>query len=469
MAWKFLERCGVSGIQFIVLIILARILSPDDNGTVALVTVYISILEVFLAGGFGLALTQKKNADDLDFSSVFYAQLVFCMVLYGISYIIAPYLASFYGNEQLTSLIRVLGIKLIIAGFYNIQSTHNVKNMKFKNLFFSNLIGIIASAFVGIGMAYSGFGVWALVGQVLSFVTVSTIVLWVKKSFSPKLIFSYQRLKGLFSFGWKILVFNLIETLYLNLRTLVIGKVYSTADLAYYNKGEQFPKLILNNVNTSIDAVLFPAISMIQDNLSKVKVMTRKSIRMSSYVIFPCMVGIFVCAEPLVIILLTEKWLSSVFYIRVFCVMYAFKPIETANLSAIKAIGRGDVFLRIQIMKKVIGVIAILATLHMGVHAIALAGVVVVPVEVFLNASPNKKLIHYTYLEQIKDIMPALMISLIMGACIWWIQYVTLHPVVVLILQVGMGMGIYIMLSVLCKVESFYYIWGIISNRVKND
>ncbi len=468
VGWKFAERCGNSGINFIISIVLARILTPEEYGTVALVTVFITILQVFTGSGFGNALIQKKNADDLDFSTVFYFQLVFSLFLYGTLFFVAPYIAAFYGDMVFIPLIRVLGLKVVVSGIVNVQSAKTSRSMQFKKFFYATLSGTLLSAVVGIGMAYAGFGVWALVGQTLTVTAVNALVLWIIVDFRPKWIFSFERLKSLFSYGWKVLVSNIVETLYSNLRTLIIGKVYSTEDLAYYNKGASFPNLVINNLNTSINAVLLPTMSQIQDTRERLKNATRKAIRVSSYLIWPCMIGLFVCAEPLVELLLTEKWLPCVPFLRMFCITYAFKPIETANVSAIQAVGRSDIYLKLQIIKKTIGVLSILLTVRYGVFTIAFAGVLVTPIEAFLNASPNKKLMDYGYLEQMKDIIPSILLSVTMGFCVWWFQYLSLSNIMILIMQGMVGAGIYILLSMLLKIDSFYFVWGILKEILGN-
>lgn len=465
--WKFAERCGNTGINFVVAIILARLLTPEEYGTIALVTVFITILQVFTQSGFGTALIQKKNADDLDFSTVFYFQLGFSILLYGLLYIVAPYIAELYGDSIYVSLLRVLGLKVIIVGVLNVQNARTSKTMQFKKFFYATTIGSVVSAIVGIGMAYAGCGVWALVGQTLSVSLVNTMVLWFIVDFRPQLQFSLQRLKNLFSFGWKILASELLNTIYLNLQNLIIGKMYSAESLAFYNKGTDFPKFLVTNLNTSINAVLLPVMSSIQDDKKKLKEATRKSLRTSSYLVWPCMMGLMVCAEPLVTIVLTEKWLPCVPYLRMACIIYGFTPIQSANMSAIKSVGRSDTFLKLQIVKKVIGIISILLTVNFGVFAIALAGTIVAPIESIINASPNKKLLDYGYVEQLKDFLPSIFLAGAMGICVWWIQYFNMPNITILILQVVIGAIIYIVLSIIFKIDSFYEIWNMLKEIMR--
>lgn len=467
MLWRFAERCGAQGISFIVSIILARVLTTEEYGIIALVSVFVTILQVFVNGGFPNALIQKKNADDVDFSTVFYFNLFFCTAVYFLLYLSAPFIASFYNEEILVSVIRILGLKLIIYGLLSVQTAYVIRNMQFKKYFFSTIIGSILSGVVGVTMVYNDFGVWSLVGQTLTEVGVNTVILWFTIKFRPKLTFSLSRLHGLFSFGWKVLVSNLMNTLYSNLKSLIIGKMYSTTDLAYYNKGDQFPRLIITNLNISIDSVLFSSMSRAQDNIERVKAMARTSVKTSSYIVWPCMFGLFACAEPLVELLLTDTWLPCVPFLRIFCITYGFLPVQTANLNAIKAIGRGDIFLRLQVIGKTIGLISIVITMFIGVYAIAIAGVVVAIIEVFIKATPNKKLINYGYIEQIKDILPAMILSTFMGFCIWWIQYLNISLILILVLQIFAGAAIYILLSFIFKMESFTFILGMIKPYIK--
>ena len=254
--WRFAERCGAQLVTFVVSIVLARILSPDDYGTVALVTVFTTILQVFVDSGLGTALIQKKNADDLDFSSVFYFNFVVCLVLYAGMFLAAPLIASFYNDLTLTPIIRVISLTIVISGVKGIQQSFVSRNMLFKRFFFSTLGGTIFSAIIGIAMAYAGCGVWAIVAQQLSNTAIDTLILWLTVKWRPKKMFSWERLKTLFSFGWKLLISSLLDTVYSNIRSLVIGKMYSPSDLAYYNQGDKLPSTVITNINTSIASVL---------------------------------------------------------------------------------------------------------------------------------------------------------------------------------------------------------------------
>lgn len=327
LLWKLMERGGTQGVQFIIQIVLARLLVPNDYGIISLIAIFINLAAVFVQSGFSAALIQKKDANETDFSSVFYLSLLVATLLYIILFFTAPIIASFYGVYQLTSVLRVLEITLFFGVFISIQNAVISKRMQFKKLFFSSLGSILVSGAVGIVFAYNGFGVWALVAQQLTNQFMSIVILWFTVKWRPKLLFSIERLKGLFLYGWKLLVSSLLDALYMNLRSLIIGKIYNPAMLGFYNRGDQFPQIIVTNINGSIQSVMLPALSAEQDNTKRVKDMVRRSIVTSSFIVFPMMVGLAVVSEPLVKILLTDKWLPCVPFCRLLaclmpCILY---------------------------------------------------------------------------------------------------------------------------------------------------
>lgn len=465
--WRFAERCGAQGVAFVVQIVLARLLEPDVYGTIALVTVFITILQVFVDSGLGNALIQKKNADDIDFSTVFYFNMVICCILYVMMFFAAPVIAGFYDDSQLVSVIRVLSLTLIISGVKNVQQAYVSRTMQFKRFFYATLGGTIGAAIIGIIMAYKGFGVWALVAQQIFNTAVDTIILWITVKWRPKLIFSFHRLKGLFSYGWKLLVSALIDTVYTNIRQLIIGKLYSSSDLAQYNRGRQFPYLFVTNVNSSIDSVLLPTMSAEQDDKNRIKDMTRRAIKISTYVMAPLMMGLAFVGKPLVSLLLTDKWLPCVFYMRIFCITFMFYPIHTANLNAIKALGRSDLFLKLEIWKKIVGLIALFSTIWISVEAMAYSLLVTSILSQIINAAPNRKLLNYGYFEQLKDILPSIILSIVMGIGISFIGMLGWGNFVTLIIQMILGVVIYIAGSKLIKLDSYEYLLHIFKSFIR--
>ena len=465
--WRFAERCGAQFVTLIVSIVLARILTPSDFGTVSLVMVFTTIMQVFVDSGLGTALIQKKDADDLDFSSVFYFNFVVCLILYLGMFVAAPYIAKFYNDFSLTAIIRVISLTIVISGIKGIQQSYVSRNMLFKRFFFATLGGTVFSAFLGIAMAYAGYGVWSIVAQQLSNTAIDTLILWITVKWRPKKMFSWERLRGLLSYGWKLLVSSLLDTVYNNLRNLIIGKVYTSADLAYYNQGDKFPKVVVTNINTSIDSVLLPSMSEEQDHANRVKSMTRRAIKTSTYIMAPLMMGLLFCAEPIVKLLLTDKWLPCVPYLRIFCFTYLFWPIHTANLNAVKAMGRSDLFLRLEIIKKAIGLILLLLTMRISVMAMAYSLIVSSIFSQVANSWPNWKLLNYNYLEQLRDILPSIIIAIGMGVCVYFIGFIPLLTVVTLMIQIIAGAAIYVGASALLKLEEFEYLLRMIKSFLR--
>ena len=465
--WRFAERCAAQLVTLIVSIILARILTPSDFGTVSLVMVFTTIMQVFVDSGLGTALIQKKNADDLDFSSVFYFNFAVCLILYAGMFIAAPYIAGFYNDVSLTPIIRVISLTIVISGVKGIQQSYVSRNMLFKRFFFATLGGTIFSAFLGIGMAYAGCGVWSIVAQQLSNTAIDTLILWITVKWRPKKMFSWSRLKSLLSYGWKLLASSLLDTVYNNLRNLVIGKIYTSADLAYYNQGDKFPKVVITNINASIDSVLLPSMSGEQENCERVKSMTRRAIKTSTYIMAPLMMGLLFCAEPIVKLLLTEKWLPCVPYLRIFCFTYMLWPIHTANLNAIKAMGRSDFFLKLEIIKKVMGLALLLFTMRISVMAMAYSLIVSGILSQIINSWPNWKLLNYNYFEQLRDILPSIIIAVGMGICVYFISFIPMPTIVTLLIQIVIGAVIYIGVSAALKLEEFEYLFGMIKSFLK--
>ncbi len=458
--WRFAERCGAQSVAFVVSVVLARLLDPSTYGQLALVTVITSLLQVFVDSGLGTALIQKKDTDDLDYSSVFYFNLAFCLLLYAGLFFAAPLIARLYEAPELQPVIRTLGLTVVISGLKNVQQSYVSKTMQFKRFFFSSLGSNIASGVVGIAMALKGYGIWALVGQSLTSTGVNTLILWFTVGWHPKKAFSLQRVKRLLGFGWKLLASSLISTFYDKLRHLIIGLMYSTADLAYYDKGHQYPNLVVSSIGSAIDSVLLPTMAEAQDEKTRLRGMTRRSIRVSTYVMAPMMLGLSACAESVVRLLLTEKWMGAVFFLRIFCITMMFHPIHTANLNAIKALGRSDWFLKLEIAKKVVGLALLLGSMWISVEAMAYSLFISTLTGTLINTYPNKKLLGYRWAEQMKDILPNLALAAGMAVPVYFLQYLPLGDFPLLVLQVLTGAAIYIGLSALLKMECFVYLWG---------
>lgn len=471
LLWRFGERIGAKLISIVVQLILARLLAPEVFGTVMLVLLFTDILQVFIESGFGTALIQKKDADDLDFSSVFFFNIAACLVLYALLFAFAPLIAAFYRRPELVSIIRVVGLILIIAGVRNVQQAYVSRNMLFKRFFFATLSGTLTAAVVGIWMAKRGYGVWAYVTQYLLNNLVGTLVLWFTVSWRPKMQFSLERLKGLFSYGWKLLASSLLSTVSDKLRPLIIGYRYTSSDLSFYNEGILFPNLIVENVNASIDSVLLPALSEQQDSRENVKAMTSRAIQVSSYIMWPLMLGLLACSGPLVSFALGEEWLPCIPFVRIFCLYYGLFPIHTANLNAIKAVGRSDIFLKLEIIKRVLDLAFVGVTLFLGVKAMAVGLLIEGLLCLLINSWPNRKLCAYPFEEQLRDILPSFLLSAAMGAAVYALTALPLGDLLTLIMQVVLGAALYLGGSALLKLKPFLYLLGIAKNmlhRMKN-
>lgn len=469
LIWRFMERCGAQLVSVVVSFVLARMLDPAVYGLVAKVTIITSIMLVFVDSGMANSLIQKKDPDDLDFSSVFFFNVAFCLVLYVGLFFAAPLIAGYNGQPELTAIVRVLGLTVVVAGVKNVQQAYVSKTMQFKRFFFATLGGTAVSAAVGIAMAYKGFGVWALVAQQLSNVTINTCVLWLTVGWRPKAMFSLERLRALLGYGWKLLASGLLDTVYNKLREIFIAVFYTDTDLAFYNRGNALPNLIVENINSSIDSVLLPVLSAEQDHAEQVREMTRRAIKVSSYIIMPLMMGLAVCAEPFVRFFLTEKWLPCVPYLRIFCFTYSFYPLHTANLNAIKAMGRSDLFLILEIVKKAVGITALLLTMRLGVYPMALSLLATSVLSQIINAWPNSRLLNYSYLRQLADLLPTILLAAAMGACVYPVPLLGLSDIVTLVIQVPLGVLVYVLGSKLLRIDSFEYLMSIVKKLVRRE
>ena len=470
--WKLFERLIVQVVQFIITIVLARLLLPEEYGTIALVVVFIQLCDVIIDGGLNTALVQKKDADNIDFSTIFFFSLALAGLMYGILFWGANLIAFFYKQPNLVPIIRVLGLSLPFSAFNSIQRAYVSRNMLFQRLFYSSFGGVLIAGILGILLALRGFGVWALVVQSVINQVITTIIMWFTVRWRPCLCFSTDRLKVLFSYGWKILGANFITTVFVNIRKLVIGKYYSSASLAYYEKGDQLPSLVMNNVFSSVQTILLPTFSDVQDNRPRVKQMMRRSTKLSCFFIYSLMAGMIVSAKPLVILLLTEKWLSVVPFVQILCIANFFRPITLSNWEAIKALGYSDITLKLEIVKKIVDVLILVVSVIFGVYAIAWGCVLFNFVCVFINLAPNKKLLDYGVKEQAKDALPTLLIALIMGGGIYGIQLLPIPNIMVLLLQVFFGVVLYAGLCLLFKEESMMYLLQVAKEHgfvVKHD
>ncbi|WP_298771734.1 lipopolysaccharide biosynthesis protein [uncultured Fibrobacter sp.] len=470
MAWAFAERICAQIVTLIVSIILARLLGPDEYAIVGIVFIFVTIANVFVTAGFGSALVQKLNADNIDFSTTLYFSIGFSTIIYVILFLAAPYIAAFYEIDLLTPVVRVMSLRIIIASINSVQHAYIERTLQFKKFFYSTSIGTGVSAIVGIGMAYAGFGVWALVGQYLSNVIVDTIVLSFTCGWKPSLVFSWNRMKSLYSYGWKVMLATVLRMFGKQARGLVISKVATPRDLSFFNQGEKFPALFINNIETSIQKVMAPILSREQENLPRVLDLTRKTMRISTFTIWPLLIGLAAVSESLIEILYTEKWIGCVPYLKLICVAYMFYPIGETHVRAIKALGRSDVSLKTIFLTESINISMLVIAIFWGVGGIGIvvSWILSSIVMAVLNGIADYKMIKYKMKDQFADIFFTGLCCSIMFFVVNSLASINMNLFLKLLLQVIAGLLIYLISSYLLNHKSLVYVVTIAKNFGRN-
>ncbi len=469
--WKFAERISVQLISTVVTIILARMLAPEYYGIISMVMVFIALANIFGSDGFASALIQAKDVTKTDFCSVLYFNIAVSVILYAVLFFAAPYIAAFYGDgyDVLVPVLRVLGTVVIINSVQSVLQAYVSKKMIFRKFFFSTLIGTVTSAVVGIFMAYNGYGVWALVAQSLTSAFIGTLTLGLALGKAPRLVFSFNSIKKLFPFGVRIFGTGLLITGYVEMRALVIGKIYSSADLAYFDKAKQFPTLITTNISSSLSAVLFPKMSIEQDDVTRVKDIMRMSLRMCSYVMSPLMLGLAAVSGTFVYVVLGEAWMPIVPLMQMFCISELFQPINSANMQAIKATGRGSAYLRIEIIKKLIETVLLFCLMRISVKAIVLQILICNIAFTVVNSYPNMKYIGYGFKEQMSDLVPNILKAIVMFVAVLLLGFLPINKVLVLLIQIAVGAVLYLTLSIATKNKEYKYIKDTIKSFFKKQ
>lgn len=455
LSWSFGERILAQGITFCISVILARMLSPDEYGIIALVLVFINLSNVFVVSGFGEALIQKKQITEEDFSTMFWCSISFSFLLYFILYRISPFIAKLYNTSEVIWILRVLAIKIPIASMNTIQRAYLARRMEFKKFFFATVGGTVISGIIGIVLAYKNYGVWALVWQYITNSIIDTLVLYLTISWKPKLVFKIDSARTMIGYSWKITGASFINELYSEIRSLIIGKVYSPADLAFYNRGNQFPSLFITNINSSICTVFFPVMSRLQDDKKKLKQLAKKTLKISTFIIFPLLMGLIGISKTLIIVLLTKKWLPSVFYLNVLCFYWMVQPMQSINWQILKAIGKSDLCLKLEIIKKTIGFSLVFLTMFVSVRALTYSTALFAIISMLINMIPNGKLINYYFYDQLKDIAVNMTLASSMGLLVFCIGNIfQFCPIANLILQIIIGMAYYIGMSYIFRIDS---------------
>ncbi|MCL2425492.1 MAG: lipopolysaccharide biosynthesis protein [Oscillospiraceae bacterium] len=463
--WRVAEKAGSSVVRFVTSIILGRIIAPEVFGIIAIIAVITSFIDVFIRSGFGKSLIQKENADDIDFSTVFYLTTAISIVAYVLLYFTAPIIANFFEHPQIVPTLRLMSLPMLISGLNIVQIAYASRNMLFDSFFWATLGAVIISSAVAITLAIAGYGIWTLVVHHLVGAVVSTIILWFTLKWRPKLVFSVQRMKNLYSYGWKLLVSNVVHNAYKQLRTLLIANYYSSADVAYFTRGRSFPALIADNSSRAISSVIFPAISKKQKSTETVKKMVRQSVSVTSYLIWPMMIGLAIIAEPLVLLLLTEIWIEAVPFLQIACIYFALLPFNETSTQAINAIGRSDITLKLKIIKTVIGIGILLLVVRHGILIIALSTIPTSIIFSLINILPNSKLINYRFKEQMADVLPYIGMSAIMAVIIYPIQLLQIPGILAMLLQIIAGAVIYLLFSLIFRLRTFYFILDTVKQR----
>ena len=469
MLWSFAQKLSSQGLAFGISVVLARILSPDDYGTVALAGMFIVLCGVFGDGGLGQALIRQKDVDERDLNTMFVSQLVFSSFIYLIIFVGAPYFAALYDKPILTDIIRVSALTMPLGALAGVQNSVVTRRLMFKWYFYTNLASLVASGSVGLYMAYAGYGVWALVAQGLISPIVSTIVIWCLLDWHPKFQFDYNRFKPLFSKGIQFCLSSLIGTANYQLKGYLLGWKYSSSDLAYYNRGEGLPDLVTRNIDGTIQGVLFPAIAQIQDDLDAVRNALRRAIKSSIVILFPMLFGLAAISDKLVIILFSEKWAPAIPFMRINCFGCAIAVLCAVNIQPLKAIGHIALINKLDMIKKPLAILAILITVQISPIAIVYACVIVTIISYFINAWPNKKIIKYSYWQQMIDVAPVFFLSSIMAIIVYFVGFLIKNIYASIVLQIIVGFSFYIGIMEIVKIESYMYVKALILAKFRKN
>ena len=467
MIWIFAERMSAKLVSFLVTLVLARLLMPEDYSIISVAMIFFSFCNVFIYGGLNTALVQKKDADSLDYASVLWLTLLMAAALYVLAFLSAPWIAKLYAKEQLTAVIRVMGLSFFILAFKSVLNAYTSSHLKFRKFFFATIVGTLISAAVGIGMALKGFGAWALVAQEMTNSLIDTLMLLVTSGMKVRLRCSILRLKQLFAFGFHNFVSSLVNTIYGQLSPLVIGLRFSTVDLAFFSKGRSFPELINTTLSETMTEVLFPVMAKVQDSIEDVRNVTRRYMKTSTYLIFPVMMGLMVVADTFVRLLLTEKWMSCAIYIKIFSFSYMLELISVGTVQALRAIGRSDAVLKLQLQQKALFLVVLIAFIVLAKQpeALAICSVVCALLAFLVTSIPAKKILGYGCWAQVKDLLPNLLLSLVMAVPVALMARLSIPDLALLPLQILTGAAVYVGLSVLLRNENFRFVLRTIKQR----
>lgn len=467
--WKGLERSFAQIVSMVVSIVLARILVPEDYSVVSVVTIFFTFCNLFISEGINSALIQKKDADELDYSTVLILNMGAAIVLYVIMFFSAPYIAKIYKNDIIEPVVRVMALTFFINGYKAVLSAKISSDMQFKRYFWATFGGTLLSAVVGIAMASKGFGAWALVAQHMTNSFVDSLILTFTTKIRFKLKFSAERFKSLFSYGGKIFFASIITTVYNEIKPLIVGTKFSTSALAFYNRGESFPSIINSLISATLTQTIFPAMTKLQDDRAALRNVTSRYISMMSFLIFPTLLGFFAISDEFIVVVLTEKWLAAAQYVKVFCIVYMLELIQIGNINAIKALGRSDLILKMEVIKKVTYAVIIVLFVVFSNSPLLLAcsAILCNIVATIVNTYPNKKLINYGYLDLFKDIIPNLINATVMCIVVMLVERLSLNVYLMLVFKIFVGVIVYAFMVIITKNKSFKYLMNTVKQMFK--
>lgn len=469
LLWKFLERCTAQLITLVIGIVLARLLAPEDFGALSILLIFVNLSVILTEAGFNSALIQKIDTDEKDYGTVLVISLLIAVCLYILLFFFSSFIASFYSYPGLDGTMKVIALVLFPNALSSVFRAKVSREFQFKKLFYANLSASVISGIFGVTLALYGFGLWALViQQLLSSLSVCLILL-LQLKWCPRLIYSSERARKLFSFGWKLMIASIIDTLLSDFRSLLIGKVFDTKTLGYYSQARQYPHAISNNVNTSIGSVMLPTMSSVQDEVSNVKSIARRAIKTSTFLVSPILLGFAAISDSFVMLLLTEKWAPSIILIKIICMMFLFEPIITINSQARNSIGKSGVHLAVVLTGKItdLGVLILTWLVFGTIESIAMGQVVSTVFLAMLGGVVNKKLIGYTYKEQIMDVLPNFVISAIMGFVVYSVSFLHLPWLVTLLIQLLLGITTFLLLAILSKNNNYYYVRDYVKQKLR--
>ena len=421
--WSSIERFSVQGVQFIVMIIMARILTPEDYGLVGMLTIFITISQSLIDSGFSQALIRKRDRRQIDNSTVFYFNIAIGTILYLVLFFSAPLIANFYHEPQLIPITRVISLSVFINSLVVVQRALLTVEIDFKTQTKASFTAVISSGILGIWMVYDGYGVWAIVAQQLVNLSVNALLLWILSHWRPSLEYSWTSFRELFNFGSKLAGAGILDTLYKNIYLIIIGKIFKASDLGYYTRAQQFSEFPSSNLTGIIQRVTFPVLCSIQEDNERLKNVYRRFLRLSAFLIFPLMIGLAAVAHPLVILLLKEQWAFTAILLQILCFNMMWYPIHAINLNLLQVKGRSDLFLKLEVYKKIIGVTVLCVTVPMGLVAMCVGSVLNSLIALIINTYYTGKLIQVGFFSQMKDLMPTLFYSLSMGIVVYGIIY----------------------------------------------